>query len=182
MDRPHQRPRFRLRAPLPKEVLLERLEAALDEPGASCIGIVTGRHLDLMVHPDQRRTWSPRMDLELLDEGALTLMVGRIGPHPDVWSLFLFFYALSAFALIGGLMLGVSQQLIGQTPWGLWLVLLGASTGALAYLAAFAGQRLGQPQMTVLRRFIETALHDHELTEEAGPLAQVTTANHSSVS
>jgi hypothetical protein len=182
MERPHQRPRFRLRAPLPRAALVERLELALDEPGVGCIGIVTGRHLDLMIHPDARRAWSPRMDLELLDEGSETLMIGRIGPHPDVWSLFLFFYALSGFALIGGLMLGLSQWLIGQPPWGLWLVLLGASTSGLAYLAAFTGQRLGRPQMTVLRRFLEAALHDHELTEEVASNNQPTVAAQSSVS
>lgn len=157
MQPPRMRPLLRARVALPRPELVRRIEAALDAPGAACAGRTSARHAVLLVPEADRHFWSPTLDLELVDEGHGVRLWGRFGPHPDVWVLFLGLYAVSAFSVIAGLVLGGSQALLEQEPWGLLIALGSLSFGLLVYAASFFGQRVGHAQMIILETFLRQA-------------------------
>lgn len=87
---------------------------------------------------------------------------GRFGPHPHVWTMFVAIYAHIAFLAIGGSMYGISQWMLHESPWALWLVPGAGLLAGVVYLSAFYGQGLGSEQMYVLRSFVADALEADE--------------------
>jgi hypothetical protein len=152
------RPRVHRVVPLSRPEIVERLEAAFGSEGAACCGTTSSRHADISICESKRHFWSPKLDLELHDVPGGTELRGKIGPHPDVWTMFLAIYAVSSFMAIGGSMLGFSQWWIATEPWGFWLVPAGGALALCNYLAAFVGQGLGHNQMADLSRFLGTTL------------------------
>ena len=171
------RPRFESVAPHPPEAAAERLRAALARPGAPCRGTVFGDHAVLHVLPAEERVWSPFLSLDLAWHPEGTLVRGRFGPKPSVWSLFVAAYAVCGFGAIFGAGFGLVQWSLGQAPWALGAGPL-AALGALAtYAFARHGQRRGRHQMDRLRGFLEDALGTARAASgargEPGPLAGV---------
>ena len=167
MQPPRMRPLLRARVALPRKELLRRIERALDQPGAPCRGRTSNRNASLLIREADRHFWSPAIDLELDDEGEVTRLWGRFGPHPDVWGLFLGLYAVSVFSTIAGLVLGYAQWFIGAPPWGLLVALGSVTFGLVVYATSFIGQRLGHDQMIVLETFLrESAAVPIEIVPE----------------
>ena len=89
-------------------------------------------------------------------EGAL--LHGRIGPHPHIWTMFLGLHAVVAFAGLGGVMYGLAQWTIGQSPWALMALPAALALHAFIAGAAFVGQGLGADQVHRVRAFVEDTL------------------------
>lgn len=158
MDTVSLRPRVALVAALQPGVVMERLRAALQIACCPCQGAAAARHLDLWICETERHFWSPRLDLAVEDHPGGALLRGRLGPHPDVWTLFLAGYAVSIFAGVGGTMYGLAQLTLGEPPGALLAAPAAAAMVGLIYLAAGLGQRLGAGQVAILQRFLSEAL------------------------
>ena len=110
-----------------------------------------GRCMDLFVEDEARTFWSPHLSVQVEDDAQGSRLHGRYAPHPEVWTLFVFLYAASAFAALIGMGWGFSQMVLGRAPWG-FLLTPGALLGMLAlYLGARWGQRRTRGQMVLLR-------------------------------
>ncbi len=157
MAPPRIRPRFELVAPCSSEEALDRLRAALDAGDAPCTGQIAGAHVHLRIAPGQRRLWSPFLSLEVNRQGGDTVLRGHFGPHPDVWTFFVALYAVLAFGGVVGLLFGLSQWMLRTSPVALWAVPASLALAAVLYGLALVGQRLGHPQLQLLRTFVETA-------------------------
>ena len=152
------RPRLVHAVALPAEQVLGRLNAALDDPEAVCLATRAGRHLWLQVRPEVRHTWSPWLDLEVVPSNPGSVLRGRFGPHPSIWSFFAAVYAICAFCAVGGLVFGLSQLGLGFTPWGLWALPAAAVLAAGTFGVALIGKRLAREQMREIRTFLEEAI------------------------
>lgn len=53
---------------------------------------------------------------------------------------------------------GLSQQVIGQTPWAYLLIILWAALAALLWLSSQVGQKLAHEQMIELKQHVQHAL------------------------
>jgi len=99
--------------------------------------------------------WSPHLSVQVEYREGGSLLRGRYGPHPELWTLFVFLYAAVGFLTVIGLVLGFVQWQSGMDPWGLWSTGIGAVGLGILYLISMAGQRLGAHQMEDLRRRVD---------------------------
>ncbi len=125
------------------EILRERLRGA---DFARCARS-KGRCVDLFVEGDERRVWSPYLSVQLEPSNDGSLLRGRFGPHPELWTLFVFLYASVGFFTVLGLILGFVQWQSHMAPWGLWGAWIGGPGLAILYTVSAIGQRLSAHQM-----------------------------------
>lgn len=133
------------------QTLRDRLQ---DCPG--CTGASIGNHAELFVPETDRRPWSPWLSVTV--EGGSdggSLLRGRFGPHPAVWTLYMFVAFALGFALLVAATWGYAQWAIESTPWALYCVPVIMVLGALLYAVSLVGQRLGAEQMETLRSSLD---------------------------
>ncbi|MCJ7629192.1 MAG: hypothetical protein MUO50_12500 [Longimicrobiales bacterium] len=114
-----------------------------------------GRCAYFFVDEEERRLWSPHLSVQVEPNSAGSVLQGRVGPHPEMWTFFVFLYSAVGFLATIGLILGFVQWQSGMVPWGLWGVWIGVPGLAVLYGISATGQRLGAHQMAELRRRID---------------------------
>lgn len=114
--------------------------------------------VELVPHPSAVHLWSPQLRLELSEVDGQTDIRARFSPHPHVWTLYLAIHVIGAFGTLGAGIFGLSQHLVGQSPWALWALPAAPVLAALVWALAFVGQGLAAEQMYALRRFVEEAV------------------------
>jgi hypothetical protein len=144
--------------PGPVDVQMARLASAVARPENRCVARAAGHHIDITVIREDRHRWSPCVQLELRPADADTVVEGLVGPHPNVWTLFAFANITAALVAALGLMLGLTQWSLDQSPWGLWAVLGGAILAGGMYVASQIGQRCAAAQTRQLVSLIECTL------------------------
>jgi len=158
---PRLRPAFEIEVPRAPERVIADFEEALARPGTPVVGKVRDAVVQLTMPATELTTWSPHVDLRVdpRGDGAPGAIIrGRIGPQPQVWTTFMFFHLLIAFAGVGGLMWGISQALTDESAWALWAVPIALFLHAFVAGAAFIGQGLGADQTYKLRSFLDDVL------------------------
>jgi len=103
------------------EVLRERLRGGNYEECTRS----RGRCAYFFVDEEERKMWSPHLSVQVEPSSTGSVLKGRFGPHPEMWTLFLFLYTAVGFLAIIGLMLGFIQWQSGMSPWGFGGVLIG---------------------------------------------------------
>jgi hypothetical protein len=153
------RPRFEHTLPKSPDQVQARLVAALSPaPPPFELKVFPG-FLARWYRERDLRTWTPHLNLSL-DPGPNggTLVQGRYEPNPEVWSVFLYGYPISASASLFGGIFGFCQLVLDYRPWGL-AVLGGAVTLAVVlYRANQLGQKLGAEQTFRLHQAYESAV------------------------
>ncbi len=148
------------------EILRERLSKT-DYRGCSRS---KGRCAYFFVAEEERTVWSPHLSVQVESRNPGSLLRGRFGPHPELWTLFMFLYTAVGFFTTIGLMLGFVQWQSGMDAWGLWGVWLGLPGLAILYAVSAAGQRISAHQMEELRARIEDLVVGLEANPDEGPL------------
>ena len=154
-DTPRMRPVFRLVVELSPAEVVERFQAALDRDDHPFIGSTASRHVDLLVHEEERKLWSPAMNIEAVQETGGTVIYCRVGPHPHLWGFYIALYASCAFAAFFSSMFGASQWTIGENPWGFWITLGAGVTALLIYLSGFLGRYLARAEWLAMAMFAQ---------------------------
>ena len=169
------RPPFERAIAAPPAAVIAALRGSLSGSGGRCEGAVSPRHFVLRVPYQQRHVWSPVLDANVREEDGRTRLVGRFGPHPNVWTLFVFLRACLLVALTATSVFACSQTLVhGGSPFWKW-ALAAALLVVVEYVGASAGQRLGHDQIALLERFVDDALgsvSDAAATSDAPPASQ----------
>jgi len=148
------RPLVSVEVPEPPDVVLERFRAELAEPAAPCSGHVGRAELSLRIADPNLHTWSPWLSLEVRPHEDGTLLRGRMGPQPELWTMFVFVYSAEVALGLGGAMYGFGQMMVGETPSGLWAAALALVGLGLSCAVDLTGRRVGRQQMAVLRDFV----------------------------
>jgi hypothetical protein len=157
---PRMRPRVDLCVDVPQEEVLGRLKSRLTAK-AELQGTVLSRHVELLVAPTERHTWSPwlSIDVDTLEGRARSCRIhGKFGPHPHVWTLFVAVYALLTCGAIAGAMYGMAQLTLGVSPWALWALPVMGVLALGTYLLALTGKKLGGEQMSQMCAFMHEAV------------------------
>ena len=125
------------------EILRERLR---DTDYEECTRS-KGRCAYFFVDEEERKLWSPHLSVQVEPTERGSLLRGRFGPHPELWTLYMFLYTAVGFLATMGLMLGFVQWQSGMEAWGMWGVWLGLPGLAVLYWVSATGQRLSAHQM-----------------------------------
>jgi len=150
---PPPRPRVEYLSPESPEDLVGRFAVALSSSGCPVEGSATQRHVSLRVPSSDRHFWSPFLSLEVWEEGDGAIARGRFGPHPNIWTFFVFTHA--AIFVVGLFVssYGVAQWMMGATPWALLALPAMAALHAFVFGAEYIGKGLGSEQMLVIHDF-----------------------------
>ena len=151
------RPSFSHRVELGVEETRRLLVSRVEESGARCELKSFPGFVCLRVPAEDRRFWSPRLNLSLEDEDGHTRVQGTYGPNANMWSSFLYGYLLVGSAGLFSGILGACQWKLGMTAWGLWIFAAMAAIATGMYLMAQLGQKLGARQTFELHRIYEDA-------------------------
>ena len=112
----------------------------------------------ISIDESQRHFWSPWLHLDFRKHEEKFSLHGRFSPHPSIWTALVFGYlALAVFAFFGAV-LGLSQWLSGETPWGCIVIPVVCLLGLLVWFISQVGQRLAHDEMVELKRCVESAV------------------------
>jgi hypothetical protein len=149
------RPRFQVDLPLSPQALEEGLRAGLTAPDAPCLGHVKHGYASLALPAADQHYWSPRLTLTIEEHDGGSRLRGLYGPRAEVWTMFVFFYALLGFGIVMTAIVGLSRASLGRPSTILWAVPALAVAFATLWLVSYSGQKLGSGQMHVLHGFVE---------------------------
>jgi hypothetical protein len=155
---PRLRPEFVVEVARDPEHVIDDFRAAIHRPDSPIVGKIRGDALQLGLPEEELTTWSPSLELSVQPTARGSILYGRIGPQPQVWTTFMFFHFLIAMFGIGGLMWGAAQWFSGGSPWALWIAAAAVFLHAFVAGAAFIGQGLGADQTHRLRTFVADVL------------------------
>ncbi|MEZ6188793.1 MAG: hypothetical protein R3F62_27795 [Planctomycetota bacterium] len=163
------RPRFRELLSFPPPEAVRRLRAHEADSG-HCQLTVLGRHVEVRIREAEHHLWSPQLTLELDDAEQGSELHGLFGPNPGIWTTFVAAYGFVGLSMFFGGLFGLSQQVAGQSAWGLWILPVGAVCLVGIYLGSLYGQRLAGDQMRQLVDFLHAALEvDANAPERPAP-------------
>ncbi len=160
-------PTFPFESPLSEEELIRRIRASFsiqeDEheekadtrSSSEYHGRFTRGHAMISIDESKRHFWSPWMYLEIRQEEENRIVTGRLSPHPSIWTGVIFSFLAIACLSFFALIFGMSQQLMGQTPWAYGLILIVICEAVSLWFFSKTGQKLAQEEM---RSRIERAL------------------------
>ncbi len=127
------------------------------------------RHAVLRIPDEARHTWSPTLDIQVRASARGSHVRARLGPEPQIWTLFIFLYGATAFPGLIASMYGLSQLAMGQAASALWGLPISAVAWGLIYLASFFGKGLGARQTHQLMAAVEACLEAEAEQVEAAP-------------
>jgi len=155
MDRPRIRPTFSIPLIPDADTAMSALRERLTGTEYEACSRSLGRCAEFFVKEDERRVWSPCLSVQVEPAPEGSLLRGRFGPHPELWTLFMFLYTAVGFLAVMGLMLGFVQWQSGLEAWGFWGAYLGFPGLGVLYAVSATGQRLSAHQMEELRERID---------------------------
>lgn len=155
---PALRPRFTIDVRLGPDEVTASLERALAHESAGIEGFARDRHAQINIPVQEHHFWSPELQIEVEPHEGGARILGKIGPHSRVWTLFMM--AHGAIAISGGFdfLFGLSQWMLDQPATGLLALPVALALHAFVAGAAFIGQGLGADHTFRLRAFVEDAL------------------------
>jgi hypothetical protein len=151
------RPRFSFHIGLNPEKLKENIQFNLDHQLFEVTGHIVMDNATLSISPEHRHYWSPQMSFRIEnveDNPNVTLIQGLIGPMPNVWTMFMFFYFLLGVAGLFLSLFGLSKWSLGDYHWAVWGLPIALVLMSTAYLSSKYGERLGHDQVEILKAFM----------------------------
>lgn len=164
------RPLVDIEVQAPPDEVLDRFRHCLDTGMCTCEGSVGKKELSLVLAGEARHVFSPWVSLEAHTWRGGTRLRGHFGPHPNLWTLFVFIYSTWVVVFIVGSVLGYVQYVMGQTPWGLWLAIGAGAAQGVACSVDLVGRSFGRRQMDILRTFIGSTLPEAKEVPADAPL------------
>lgn len=156
---PSMRPEFRRELDLPLRGVGQAVANALARTPNRVVGKVAESVVELYPTRAERHLFSPHLSVVLYPRNQ-TLVVGRYGPNPDVWTFFVALYALCFFAAFGGTIGAVSQWAANLEPTA-WIGIPVGMVGAVfVYVAALIGRHAARHQVALLADFFERCIDE----------------------
>ncbi len=153
------RPRFAVDVSCDVETFVSVLEARAVHAAPPLEGHFDPGHCVLRIPKARRAFWSPELDITF--DRPEPGMNGRhlvrclLGPRPEVWTGFAFVFAVLGAASVVGLLYGLAQLTLGESPSALLAIPVALVLGGLTYASSFIGQGLALAQMYELRRTLD---------------------------
>ncbi|MCB0642240.1 MAG: hypothetical protein KDC44_11395 [Phaeodactylibacter sp.] len=152
------RPRFQIEVPFAIEEVVDRLKSALDQEDAPCKGRIYPGYATMRPPFKDQHYWSPQLTLSMEETEEGTLLRGLYGPRSEVWTMFVFFYGIIAFAIMIIGIIGFSNMSLGESGAILWLLPVLVLLFLTLYLVAYFGKKMGNDQILLLHGFVEQCI------------------------
>ncbi|MBK9510810.1 MAG: hypothetical protein IPO04_15805 [Cytophagaceae bacterium] len=152
------RPKFRITCDCPPKLLVDRINNNLEGNQDIIEGKVFVTHGLFRIVPGHQHFWSPQLSVSFEESEGKTIVRGMYGPHPTVWAVFLFGYAILGLALFWTLLVGLVKMSLHQESQILWATpfILGGFV-TIWFIAQF-GQKVGVEQTFQIHHFFEDVI------------------------
>jgi hypothetical protein len=167
--RPAARPRLTCWSNEAPDVVVKRFNEALVAERGAIGGQALPGFVNLWPADRDRSFFSPYLSLEVRPQGEGSVATGRFGPHPAVWTGFMFVYAVLSLGGVLALMFGWAQSIADEPPWMLWGAPASVALILFIYGAEYIGKGLGSEQMHAIAHFVARVV---PVTQFPAPLGQ----------
>lgn len=155
-------PAFVLEVPLSADDLMPKIRQAVQTPEIQPNTASAGACIDFKVAPDERRFWSPHLNVQVGDieddqDGGSELHC-RYSPRPEVWTMFMAIYLVASCLIFAAAIFGYVQWILDESPWALVVIPLLALVILGLHLASLIGQGWSSDQMEELRARLDKTL------------------------
>lgn len=146
-------PTFRVELPWDIEDAKIRIKRAIRSEELVKHADSAGQVIDYKIESSNQRFWSPHLSVHLNRSESLqsTEAFCRFSPRPEIWTMVMAIYMMSACFLCGSLIFGFVQWTMGNTPWSLIVVPVSIFVIAGLHTASLMGQGWSRDQMHLLR-------------------------------
>lgn len=154
------RPKFRhISHSSPKEIV-ERMNKHLEQKHDVIEGKVFQTHGLFRIVPEHQHFWSPQLNVSFEEVPEGTIIRGMYGPHPTVWAVFLFGYALLGLAFFFISIVGMVKKTLSLESNILWFLPFILGGIVILWFVAQTGQKVGVEQTFQLHHFFEDSLDE----------------------
>ncbi|QEG21881.1 hypothetical protein [Mariniblastus fucicola] len=151
------RPTFNLVSERQRGELEQRLRSAVaDHDDVS--GQFKDGHASISIVDSKRHFWSPWLNLELREIDDQNHLFGRFSPHPSIWTAIMFSYLAVGVLTFFSAIVGWSQQLAGERPFGYYLIPVWILIAVGLWLVSQVGQQLALREMQMMKQMILDSL------------------------
>ena len=159
------RPRYKRETFLPPCLVIDQILQALINR-REVKGMILENTAYLKIPEDEQHYWSPEFEVTVYKKvGKGSVIRGVIGPKPRIWTMFMFFYAVDIVLLFLGVIMGISQWVLGMDAPLLWSLPAFVVLWLVIYLAAQYGRTRAREQTKRLWRFLDEAIDRGEQAE-----------------
>jgi hypothetical protein len=151
-------PAFTLDIPMPADELMSQIRKSVKEMGLRELVGSAGACVDLKIAADQRRFWSPHLNVQASQVENGSQLFCRFSPRPEVWTMFMAIYLVTACLIFAASIWGYVQWFLGDNPWALLFIPLGLFGIIVLHVASLIGQGLSADQMDQLRARLDALL------------------------
>jgi hypothetical protein len=149
------RPKFRHICNCPPKVLIDKINKHFETPNDYVEGKVFLTHGLFRIQPEHQHFWSPQLNISFEEDNGKTIIRGMYGPHPTVWAVFLFVYALLALAFFWVSLIGLVKLTLKQESHILWALPFVIGGFVTVWFLAQFGQKVGVEQTFQIHHFVE---------------------------
>lgn len=153
------RPRFKIELSQSNESALALFEKAKEQQSEFVVTRVDD-HVFIKFPQEKRHFWSPQLHLEIMEiDENHSQLYGLFGPHPTVWTMFMFFHFLVAgFFIAFGIWAYTNRSLGNEYAIQLGLMFLMTIIWFVLYYAGRMGKATGRSEMHQLHKFMNKTL------------------------
>lgn len=155
----HLRPRFTLDSYYNIDDLCEKFSNSLQTTDTKYSGKVRKGFVSVFPKPSDRHYWSPHFSLSMEpseDKEGKTHISGIYGPAPEVWTMFVFFYAIIGLSIVIVTVIGFANRALGESSVILWAIPVLILIFGSMYSASYFGQKKGHDQVEGIYVYIKS--------------------------
>lgn len=163
------RPRFKVYTKASKIELIKNIKKHLALNNKEIGGYANQEFAMVRLRKDKNKYWAPQLQIRWEmdeDNNELTVVRGVIGPRPNIWTMFMFFYLLSGALLITLGTYAISEYYVtGSSNW-IWSIVLSILLAIGTFTAAKIGQHISKDHLAEIYKFINSVFNDIEFYED----------------
>lgn len=163
------RPRFKVYTKASKEELIALIQKHLKIAHTTIGGYANREFAMVRLRKEKEKYWAPQLQIrweEDEDHPDQIIVRGIIGPRPNIWTMFMFFYGFAGALIITLGTYALSEYIVkGESHW-IWVVPIGILIAIATYLAAKIGQKLAKEHLEVLHQFVDDLFKETKFYEE----------------
>ncbi|MBQ0148803.1 MAG: hypothetical protein KBS93_10290 [Flavobacteriaceae bacterium] len=162
------RPRFKVYTKASKEELITLIQKHLQISSHTIGGYANKEFAMVRLRKEKDKYWAPQLQIrweEDEDNPENIVVRGIIGPKPNIWTMFMFFYGLSGALIITLGSYAVSEYYVTGSSYWIWCIPFAILLALTTYISAKIGQNIAKEHLSILNNFVNDIFHDVEFYE-----------------
>lgn len=162
------RPRFKVYTKATKNELITLIKKHLESKTKTVGGYANQEFAMVRLRKDKDKYWAPQLQIrweEDEDHPGVNVVRGVIGPRPNIWTMFMFFYGLSGALIITLGSYAVSEYYVkGSSVW-IWSIPFAVLLALGTYIATKVGQSIAKEHLIEINNFVDEIFEETEFYE-----------------